>query len=150
MTCELDSTRSEAAVVVGEGQAVDAILLSDCVPGWHSDYNDGFFATADAVRSVYLSPPTPVELSLLREDLAETKRRLETAEQAYAASLAAAVKQNDAMAEYLRGQASELRSAGNKCLQYSRSTTDNLGLGRSFLSNADEIESLLAEVLKPI
>lgn len=41
-----------------QGEPVEAIPLKDCVPGWHSDYNEGLFATADAVVTLYLHPPT--------------------------------------------------------------------------------------------
>lgn len=43
--------------LVVDAQAVEAIPLSDCVPGWHSDYNDGLFATEDAVVKLYRHPP---------------------------------------------------------------------------------------------
>lgn len=47
-------------------EPVDAIPLSDCVPGWHSDYNDGLFATDDTVVKLYRHPP---EVERLRAEL---------------------------------------------------------------------------------
>ncbi|WP_338924646.1 hypothetical protein V0M98_34065 (plasmid) [Pseudomonas silesiensis] len=144
---------------------VDAILLSDCVPGLHPDYNEGLFATSDAVRQVYLLPPGPVsavlpdgnaaesELAALREDLERVKansKQLAELDDSTIAQLGEQLKtaqqRNEAMAEYLVSLASELRSAGNKGLQYSSSTTDNAGLAESFLQIAAEIDSLLDPV----
>ena len=48
-------------------EPVDAIPLSDCVPGWHSDYNDGLFATDDAVVKLYRHPPEVDRLNTVVE-----------------------------------------------------------------------------------
>lgn len=42
----------------GQGEAVDALLLSDCVEHLHSSYGGGYFGTE--VVQLYTSKPAPV------------------------------------------------------------------------------------------
>lgn len=49
-----------------QSEPVEAIPLKDCVPGWHSDYNDGLFATQDSVVTLYTHADA-AEVERLRE-----------------------------------------------------------------------------------
>lgn len=56
------------------GEAVDAVLLSDCVELNSRGYGQGYFATPDCVRKLYASPPAPVSVDERAEFVAWVRR----------------------------------------------------------------------------